>query len=41
MSEGLKQKPLKVANDEQLDKTLYTWSIQQRSNGTPISGLLL
>ena len=40
-SEGLKRKSLKLANDEQLDKALYAWFIQQRSTGTPISGLLL
>ena len=42
-SEGLKQKFLKVSNDEQLDKALYmyAWFIQQRSNGTLISGPLL
>ena len=37
-SEGLKQKSLKVAHDEQLDKALYVWFIQQRTSGTPISG---
>ena len=40
-SEGLKRKSLKLADDEQLDKALYAWFIQQRSTGTPISGLLL
>ena len=40
-SEGLNRKSLKLADDEQLDKALYTWFIQQRSSGTPISGLLL
>ena len=40
-SEGLKRKSLKLANDERLDQALYTWFIQQRSTGTPISGLLL
>ena len=29
---------LKLADDEQLDKALYAWFIQQRSTGTPISG---
>ena len=29
---------LKVAHDEQLDKGLYVWFIQQRTSGTPISG---
>jgi len=28
-------------DDEQLDKALYTWFIQQRSTGTWISGPLL
>ena len=32
---------LKLASDERLDRGLYTWFIQQRSTGTPISGLLL
>ena len=36
-SEGLKRKSLKLADDEQLDKVLYAWFIQQRSTGTPIS----
>ena len=40
-SEGLKRKSLKLADDEQLDKSLYAWFIQQRSTGTPISGPLL
>ena len=40
-SEGLKQKSLKLAEDEQLVKALYAWFIQQRSTGTPISGPLL
>ena len=40
-SEGLNRKSLKLADDEQLDKTLYAWFIQQRSSGTPISGPLL
>ena len=40
-SEGLKRKSLKLADDEQLDKALYAWFIQQRSTGTPISGPLL
>ena len=31
---------LKVAHDEQLDKALYIWFIQQRTSGTPISGPL-
>ena len=39
--EGLKRKSLKVAHDEQLDKALYGWFIQQRTAGTPISGPLL
>ena len=29
---------LKVAHDEQLDKALYIWFIQQRTSCTPISG---
>ena len=37
-SEGLKRKSLKVAHDEQLDKALYAWFIQQRTSGSPISG---
>ena len=37
-SKGLKQKSLKVAHDEQLDKALYAWFIQQLTSGTPISG---
>ena len=40
-SEGLKSKSLKLAGDEQLDKALYAWFIQQRSTGTPNSGPLL
>ena len=40
-SEGLKRKSLKLADDEQLEKALYAWFIQQRSTGTPISGPLL
>ena len=39
--EGLKRKSLKLADDEQMDKALYAWFIQQRSTGTPISGRLL
>jgi len=35
-SEGLKRKSLKLADDDQLDKELYAWFIQQRSTGTPI-----
>ena len=34
-SEGLKRKSLKLADDEQMDKALYAWFIQQRSTGTP------
>ena len=37
-SERVKWKLLKVAHDEQLDKALYVWFIQQRTSGTPISG---
>ena len=37
-SEGLKRKSLKVAHDEQLDKALYAWFIQQQASGTPTSG---
>ena len=40
-SEGLKRKSPKLADDEQLDKALYAWFIQQRSTGTPISSPLL
>ena len=36
--ERVKRKLLKVAHDEQLDKALYVWFIQQRTSGTPISG---
>ena len=39
-SEGLKQKLLKVAHDDQLDKVLYVWFIQERTSGTSISGPL-
>ena len=35
-SERVKRKLLKVAHDEQLDKALYVWFIQQRTSGTPI-----
>ena len=38
-SKRVKRKLLKVARDEQLDKALYVWFIQQRTSGTPISGL--
>ena len=37
-SERVKRKLLKVAHDEQLDKALYVWFIQQQTSGTPISG---
>ena len=37
-SEGLKRKLLKVAHDEQLDKAMYAWFIQQQTSGTSISG---
>ena len=37
-SEGLQRKLLKAAHDEQLDKAMYAWFIQQRTSGTPISG---
>jgi len=40
-SEGLKRNFLKLADDEQLDKALYAWFIQQRFTGTRISGSLL
>ena len=33
-SEGLKWKSLKIAHDQQLDKALYAWFIQQRTSGT-------
>ena len=36
-SEGLKQKSPKLTDDEQLNKALYAWFIQQRSTGTSIS----
>ena len=39
-SEGLKQKLLIVAHDDQLDKVLYVWFIQERTSGTSISGPL-
>ena len=37
-SERVRRKLLKVAHDEQLDKALYAWLIQQRTSSTPISG---
>ena len=37
-SERLTRKSLKAAHDEQLDKALYAWFIQQRTARTPISG---
>ena len=37
-SKRVKRKSLKVVHDEQLDKALYVWFIQQRTPGTPISG---
>ena len=37
-SEGQKRKSLRAAHDQQLDKALYTWFIQQRTSGTPIPG---
>ena len=37
-SERVKRKLLKVAHDEQLNKALHVWFIQQRTSGTPISG---
>ena len=40
-SHGLKWKSLKVAHNEELDEALYTWFIQQRIAGPPISGPLL
>ena len=36
-SEILTRKSLKAAHDEQLDKALYAWFIQQRTAHTPIS----
>ena len=36
-SEGLNRKSPKLADDEQLNKALYAWFIQQRSTGTSIS----
>ena len=39
-NERVKRKLLEVAHDEQLDKALYVWFIQQRTSGTPISGPL-
>ena len=36
-SEGLKRKSPKLTDDEQLNKALYAWFIQQRSTGTSIS----
>ena len=36
--ERLTRKSLKAARDEQLDKALYAWFIQQRTARTPISG---
>jgi len=40
-TDNVKQKSMKLANDERLDQALYTWFIQQRLTVTPISGLLL
>ena len=40
-SEGLRQKSLKIASNEQLNEALYAWFIQQRRSGTPISSPLL
>ena len=37
-SKGQEQKSMKVAHDEELDKALYVWFIQQQTSGTPVSG---
>uniref|UniRef100_A0A8C3P4F6 HTH CENPB-type domain-containing protein n=1 Tax=Chrysemys picta bellii TaxID=8478 RepID=A0A8C3P4F6_CHRPI len=37
-SEGLERKRLRIALDNQLDRAVFTWFTQQRSEGTPISG---
>ena len=37
-SKGQKQKSLTVAHDEELDKALYVWFIQQQTSSTPVSG---
>ncbi|CAM5085439.1 unnamed protein product [Natator depressus] len=36
-SEGLERKLLKTAQDNQLDRAVFTWFTQERSDGTPIS----
>ncbi|CAM4559948.1 unnamed protein product [Lepidochelys olivacea] len=37
-SEGLERKRLKTAQHNQLDRVVFTWFTQERSDGTPISG---
>uniref|UniRef100_A0A8C0QS57 HTH CENPB-type domain-containing protein n=1 Tax=Chelonoidis abingdonii TaxID=106734 RepID=A0A8C0QS57_CHEAB len=37
-SEGLERKCLKTAQDNQLDRAVFTWFTQERSDSTPISG---
>lgn len=37
-SEGLARKRLRLANDADLDQSLYHWFVQERANGAPISG---
>ncbi|CAM2098785.1 unnamed protein product [Caretta caretta] len=36
-SEGLERKLLKTAQDNQLDRAVFTWFTQEHSDGTPIS----
>ena len=40
-SEGLKRKRVKTAKDPELDKAVFTWFVQERQTGTPISGPIL
>ena len=39
--QGLKRKSLKLASDDNLEKSLFSWFVQERSKGTPVSGILL
>jgi hypothetical protein len=39
--EGLLRKSSKTANDVHLDKALYTWFVQQRAEGVPVSGTIM
>ncbi|XP_070571291.1 tigger transposable element-derived protein 2-like [Ptychodera flava] len=38
---GLKRKIMKTANDETLEKSVFTWFTQERSRGTPIAGQII